>query len=84
MATQEQPTPPLTASRRAQIRQILSEYGDNQARASNGHSEASTANDGTPGGSAAHTNKANGHQDERSDVVDTMDKLRRLIPDSTR
>jgi hypothetical protein len=84
MATQEQPTPPLTASRRAQIRQILSEYGDKQVRASNGRPEASTANDGTPGGSGAHINTVtNGHQDERSDVIDTMEKLRRLIPDST-
>lgn len=86
MGTQQQPIPPLTASRRAQIHQILIEYGDKQVRAStlNGNHEASSAKDGTPGNSGAQTSTiANGDQDERSDVIQTMEKLRQLIPDST-
>lgn len=86
MGTQKQPIPPLTASRRAQIHQILAEYGDKQVRASslNGHHESSDTADGTSKASRAHTlPMMNGDQDERSDVMQTIEKLRQLIPDST-
>ena len=85
MGTQEQPVPPLTAFRRAQIHQILAEYGDKQVRSSlNGHHESSDTADGNSKDSRAHTlPMMNGDQDEQSDVMQTMEKLRQFIPDST-
>ncbi|KAI5449919.1 Vacuolar protein sorting-associated protein 53 [Naganishia albida] len=81
MESQQLPAPPLSASRRAQIHQILTEYGNKQVTSSSAQ-DVSAASERIPGGTASVTiGGIDSVQDVRSDVQDTMEKLRQLIPD---
>jgi hypothetical protein len=80
MDVQHSTVPPLSAYRRAQIHQILTEYGNKQAT-SNSPQDGSAMSDRTPGGASMAGAERDGAQDGRSDVQDTMEKLRQLIPD---
>lgn len=76
--------PPLSASRRAQIHQILTEYGNKQVRSStlNNASDDGAAPESTNGEVQSTASRSfEEAQDTRSDVLDTMDKLQHLIPD---
>lgn len=80
MESQQSPAPPLSASRRAQIHQILTEYGNKQVTSS-GAQDVSAASERIPGTASVTIGGIDSVQDVRSDVQDTMEKLRQLIPD---
>jgi uncharacterized protein YkwD len=81
MDSHQSSAPPISASRRAQIHQILTEYGNKQATSNNpeqGSAAPGRTYEGVPFSTSGETIDA---EDVRSDVQDTMNKLRHLIPD---